>query len=252
MMSALENIVETDKKERERRIIDAARRHSTIFPSGELRADECPDWLIPSASLGIEITELLPPKPLGANFSGPQISSFQREVVSAAEQHYYAADDARPADVLVFWRNEWIRKRDVKEMAQRLANIVRQNYPCGDKDCITWQSTSSGVKGWVNDLSVVRVLRGEGEWQAGGVGGIEWLMRDQVTERIAAKEILLSRYRARWPGWQIWLVLSTRMTVLHSVLIPRDIGEWNFNTGFDKVILCPWDGAPSPLHTRSL
>ena len=75
-----------EKKLRERRLIEEARRRSTCFPAGELSVYEKPDWLIRSASLGIEVTELLPAKAGDALFSRPQLSCFQEEVVRTAEQ----------------------------------------------------------------------------------------------------------------------------------------------------------------------
>jgi hypothetical protein len=236
------------KKERERRIIEVARQRSGYFPQGELFPSESPDWLIPSASLGIEVSELLPRKAAGARFSGPQVSSFQESVILVAQQSYYSIPDVPPADVLVFCENDWNRKRDVKEMGHALARFVRSNYPSGAKDCITFQSVSSEVRDWVDGLSVVRILRGKGDWQAGGAGDISFVTFSELAERIAGKNLRLPDYRRHWPGWEMWLLLSTRMTVLHSVLIPDEITAWQFNTGFDKVLLSPWDSGVLELH----
>src|SRR5262245_35795968 len=104
------------KKEIERHIIEAARRHSSFFPSGELVPDESPDWLIPSASVGIEVSELLPEKPDGALFSAPQLAVFQNRVVQTAERHYRTLAEMQPAGVLVYFRNDWTRKQDVNLM----------------------------------------------------------------------------------------------------------------------------------------
>src|SRR5438874_12492227 len=48
------------KKELERSIIEAARRKSAAFPAAALFPFEEPDWLIPSSSVGIEVSELIP------------------------------------------------------------------------------------------------------------------------------------------------------------------------------------------------
>src|SRR5205807_1559202 len=118
-------------------------------------------------------------------------------------QNYYSSANARPADVLVFYKNDWKRKRDVKEMAGALAIFVRNNYPSGAEDCVTLQSLSRGVRGWVDGLSVVRILRAEGMWQAGGVGDIERITYEELAKRIAVKDLLLREYRRRRPGWQM-------------------------------------------------
>ncbi|HZR31071.1 MAG TPA: hypothetical protein VFA76_04350 [Terriglobales bacterium] len=205
--------------------------------------------MIPTASLAIEVSELLPAKRAGAKFSGPQVSSFQEAVVTAAQQHYYSSPDAPPADVLVFFRNDWTRKRDVEVMAQALASFIRSNYPSGDKDCVTLQSVSRGVRDWVDGLSVVRILRASGPWQAGGAGEIQSVTYDYLAQRIADKDLLLPQYRRRWPGFQMWLLLSTRIQVLHSVYIPHDINASQFKTGFDKVLIsCSDNGVLELQH----
>ena len=50
------------KQERERSIIELARKYSDLFPHGTLVMDDGPDGQIPSATLGIEVSELLPAK----------------------------------------------------------------------------------------------------------------------------------------------------------------------------------------------
>ena len=239
---------EVEKIARERRIIEAARQRSTYFPSGELVRNEPPGWLIPSASLGIELTDLLPAKPGGALFSGPQLSSCKEAVVTTAEHCSCSSANAPPADVLVYFRNDWNRKSDVKEIAQALASFVLSNYPSGAKDTVTLEPMSCGA---LNGVSVVRIFRGESAWHTGGCAGIECVTYEQVAERIAAKDLLLPEYRRRWPGWQMWLLLSTRMRVLHSVYIPREVTSWQFNTGFDKVLLSSWEDGVLELHRTS-
>ena len=241
---------DSDKKERERYIIEATRQRSTLFPAGDLVPDECPDWLIPSASLGVEVSELLPAKREGARFSGPQVSSFQEAVVAAAQEHYYSFADAPPADVLVFFRNDWTRKRDMDHMAEELSSFVRLNYPTGLEECITLESVSRDVLGWVDGLSVVRILRGKGRWQAGGAGSIESIVYEEIAQRIAGKDLRLPDYHRRFPGWQMWLLLSTRIRVLHSVSIPQEIAHWQFKTDFDKVILSSWEDGVIDLQRK--
>ena len=91
------------KQERERRIIESARKHSNFFPPGTLVMADGPDGRIPSAALGIEVSELLPEKPNGSNFSHPQLASFQSEVVHEAAR-LFSGMHSHSADVLVFSR----------------------------------------------------------------------------------------------------------------------------------------------------
>lgn len=244
-------MLDREKKAYEGRIIERARRLSTLIPKGKMVPSERPDWLIPSGSLGIEVSDLLPVKPIGARFSGPQISSFQEAVVSAAEKLYYTRSGALPAHVLVFYENDWTRKRDLQQAAEALAEFVRNNYPLGSEDCVTLEALSHGVRDWVEGLSRVRILRGKGTWEAAGAASIGWLSYDQIADRITSKGQRLPEYRRRRPGWRMWLLLPTRMRVLESVYIPREVRTWQFNADFDKVILCSWEGEVIDLQLGS-
>ena len=226
------------KRENERRIIEYARKHSRLFPPGQLEMADKPDGRIPSAKLGIEVSELLPEKPEGAIFSGPQLSMFQSEVVLKAER-LFSRVHARPSDVLAYFNNDWNRKRDPEEMAQALADFVANNYPQPSRSvCL---QRGSDAYGWVEGLSVVRITAEDGRWQAGGSSDGVILTYQQLASRIIMKSERVQEYRRRLPGWQIWLLLATRAPVLWSVSLPRDIGSWRFNCAYDRVLLSSWE-----------
>jgi hypothetical protein len=148
------------KQECERRIIESARKHSDLFPPGTLVMADGPDGRIPSAALGVEVSELLPGKPEGASFSHPQLASFQSEVVGEAAR-LFPGMHARSADVLVFFKNDWDRRRDVGEMGRALADFVANNYPQQSRT-VCLQKGPRAV-GWVDGLSVVRLLLRTGD-----------------------------------------------------------------------------------------
>jgi hypothetical protein len=230
-------MVRRDKKRGERALIESARRRSNFFPTGELSPFESPDWLIRDAALGIEVSDLLRPK--GHNrFSGPQLSSFQAEVVERARTLYFSRAIV-DADVVVFFENEWNQKRDVQSNAASLAEFVRRNMPV-DRDSITLQARH--MTDWVGGISVIRISRTGTKWQAGGAADGHAAEYVDVAERIAAKNKLIPEYRRRLPGWTIWLLLATEIRVLQSVWIPPAIAEWKFAFDFDRVLLMPWDG----------
>jgi len=230
-------MTEDEKKKVERWQIEEARRRSPLFPAGELSPYESPDWLIRDASVGIEVSELLPPK--GENlFSGAQLFSFQREVVANAQRHY--CDQGYPtADVLVFFKNEWDRKCDARAMGVALAEFVKLNHP-SDRDTVTLQRR--GGTAWVEGLSVVRISRTGTTWQAGGAASGQLVSHADVAPRIAAKNKKVPLYRSRLPDFQIWLLITTDIRVLRSVGVPCDITRWRFTSEFDRVFLMPWDG----------
>jgi len=233
------------KRERERCLIEHARLHSSLFPPGELEMADKPDGQIPSARLGIEVSELLPEKPDGAIFSGPQLSNFQSEVVLKAA-HVFSNTDTRPSDVLVFFKNDWDRKRDSEEMAQALADFVANNYPQQSKT-VCLQRGRRAV-GWVDGLSVVRITAEDGRWQAGGSSDGVMLTYEQLASRIATKSERVQEYRSRLPGWQIWLLLATRLPVLWSVSLPREVTSWRFTCDFDRVFLSSWEDGVLQLN----
>ncbi len=238
---------DADQKERERRIIEMARRQSALFPAGQLLMNDKPDGRIASASLGIEVSELFPEKQDGALFSGPQVSAFQSKVVSAAEHCYRARSDARPVDVLVVFQNEWSLKREPNEMGRALAEFVHGNYPASDT--VLLGELDQDVHGWVDGLAFVRIWRVDGGWEAAGCNDIAPLSYKQVASRIAEKNQRVTDYRAHLPGWKIWLLLTTRINVLCSVWIPAEVTSWRFSSAFDRILLAPWYGGVLELNT---
>jgi hypothetical protein len=196
-----------------------------------LQEFEQPDWTIPTASVGIEVSLLLAPRPDDCAFSGPQVSTFQAGVASAAER-LYTLRGYPPVDVLIFLRNEWRHKLDKSEMAKNLAAFVAKNRP-PDGTCITLEPDEPHLE----DFSAVRILSYPGSWQAGGVAGRMQLSRDELAIRIAAKNKLLSDYRKRLPGFQIWLLFATAFSVLWNVHIPTEVREATYDFDFDKVLI---------------
>lgn len=174
---------------------------------------------------------------------------FQKCVVHAAEKFYYSWPGAAPADVLVYSRNDWTRVRDAAEMGRALAMFVTNNYP-SHQETVVLQEHTRGVIGWVDGLHVVRITRESGSWQAGACSGIESVTYDRLAEVIADKNQKVSTYRSRVPGWQIWLLIVTRMPVLWSVSIPREVTAWRFSCDFDRVFLSSWEDGVLELKMR--
>lgn len=233
------------KQKRERSLIENAREQSRVFPPGELEMADRPDGRIPAAKLGIEVCELLPERPDGAIFSGPQLSSFQSEVAIRAARLFSVAD-IRPSAVLVFFNNDWCRKRNLDEMAEALATFVANNYPQQTKT-VCLQRGPRAV-GWVDGLSVVRIAAEEGRWQAGGFGPGVTLTYERLASQIARKNELVQQYQKQLPGWQIWLLLVTHISVLRSVSVPREINKWRFKCDFDRVFLSSWEDGVLQLN----
>jgi hypothetical protein len=234
-------MIDPDKKELERRIIEVTRQRCTLFPQGELSEFERPDWLIPSACLGIEVSQLLPERAQGAMFAPPQLSEFQKQVVSMAERNYRQLPGAGPVDVLVYFTNEWTRKNDANLMGRALAEFVRTNYPSDGSTVVFDEVAPDG-------FSVVRITPAQGAWHTGSVSNIEYLTYGRLNCSIAAKSRKVAEYRARLAahatstsncasGWQMWLLLATRVPVLWSLSCPPEVASWHFASEFDRVFL---------------
>lgn len=228
-------MVRPEQKEIERRIIEVTRQRCTLLPAGDLAEFERPDWLIPSARLGIEVSQLLPKKTEGAIFSPPQLSGFQEQVVSIAERTYDELPPLGPVDVLVYFNNDWSRKKDANAIGRRLAEIVWNNYPT-DGSIVTLEDAIP------DGFSVVRIAPIAGGWHTGSVSNIQLLTYEQLSTCIANKNRRLAEYRTRIPnGWQVWLLLLTRVPVLWSLSCPAEVGSWKFSFEFDRVLLASWD-----------
>ena len=226
-----------EKKRGERWLIEEARRRSTIFPAGDLTIYESPDWLIQSAFVGIEVSELLRPR-RAEQFSGAQLHSFQSDVVKRAWR-FYCRQGWPDVDVLVFFQNEWNRKRDPQEYGVALAQHISRNLP--EENGIITLSCSNANE-CMEGTSVIRISRRiGGRWQAGGAADGVQLEYLDIASRIASKNARVPLYRTRVPGFAIWLLLTTNIRVLRSVGIPREIASWRFTFDFDKVLLMPWD-----------
>ncbi len=232
------------KKERERWTIERARQVSSFFPAGELTPSESPDWLIPNARVAIKVTYLTPPKPDGNKFSGPEISTFQTRVVVRAEHHYHAMNGP-PCDVLVYFHNDFRTKRDPDALGRTLASFVLMHRP-PDGECVTLES------GELDDLpdwcSVIRIATLDGGWSTSTSAEITLIERDYLADCIAAKDKLLSLYRARASGYQIWLLVATLPSVLWSAEVPDSLTNLHFTFDFDKVFVLTWLGEVIELN----
>ena len=233
----MSNLAIEKQKEDERRFIEQARQRSTLFPAGELSRYESPDWLIQSASLGIEVRLLLPPKQ-GNLFSGPQLYRFQNDVVARAKRRHDAIG-REPCDVLVYFENEYNRKRDPELMARELAAFVSSHRPACDETAVLQPLDADD---WPEGFSVIRITARAGDWITSASASEMMIDRDLLMAEIATKNGFVPKYRKNAPGCGIWLLLATLPSVLWSVSHGPDLSEVRFRYDFDKVILSTWEG----------
>jgi hypothetical protein len=123
------NAYQRAKKEKERRVIEAVRKSSEVFPAGELQDFEEPDFAIQTASgsIGIEITAVMP-TPYSNCFSSPLAEKrFRENVVEIAEKDYYRRAGAVPVCVGVYFWKIGSGRRDKRVMGRALAEFVDAN-----------------------------------------------------------------------------------------------------------------------------
>src|ERR1700739_3682475 len=107
------------KKECELRVLAAARSASSFFPSGEIVNGETPDFRIKgeTATVGIELTELLP-LPRNDSFNSTLAEeSLRRDVVRLAEEDYYRTPGVTAVKVTVYFWDVERGKNRTGEMA---------------------------------------------------------------------------------------------------------------------------------------
>ncbi len=221
------------RKETERRALEAARSASPIIPLGEAQDFEKPDFKILTADglVGIEVTELLPPAG-SDSFSSPLAEkSFHAKVVHLAEQNYNNTLGATPVKVTVyFWKIE-DGEYDKWDMARGLAEFVRSHRP-HEARVANFTRKAKLPDGF----GTISICTESGPWFCGTTSGITASqIPDLLTERIRAKNDLLPTYRSNLPNSPIWLLIFSCMEVSRGVPIPQGLSEWAFAFDFDRV-----------------
>jgi hypothetical protein len=223
----------TEKKQRELRAFSAACEAGLPILAEKVLPGEKPDMRIMTAAgiVGIELREVLP-LPRNASFNSPLAeASLQEDSVRLAEQAYYAAQDAMPVRVTVYpWDVERTRNRK-KEMADALANFVKAH-----RHEATPVKSFERIDGIPEGFGVVNICSTPGPWQSGKSFGTTFdEIYSQLASGIAAKDNLLSTYRANLPNVPIWLLLYSCFDVPRGVPMPHGIREWSYPFGFDRV-----------------
>jgi hypothetical protein len=221
-----------EKKEIERRVLDAARKAGAPIPDGEIAGEE-PDFRIPHTHglLGIEISEVLRPATSNDGILPAETEAFHQSIMIAAQEAFHKTNPA-PTRVNVYFSRARGKKQDKRQLIKALAECVAANRHRADPAVVL--EGSELPEGFDHIL----ITDDEpGEWWCGECGGITLSeIPLELSAKIAAKNRLLSAYRANLPaGAQVWLLLYSRVTISRSVPIPRGIEEWKFPFEFDRV-----------------
>jgi len=220
-----------EKKVMEQRALTAAREAGAPIPKGETAGEE-PDFrfLTPNGALGIEVSEVLRPASTNFGISPVEAESFHQAIMLKAQEKYQVTNTA-PARVSVYFSPARGKRQDKHQMIDALVDAVTRNRNRANPAAVL--KGSELPEGFDHIL----ITAESGEWWSGEGGGITFSeIRTEIADKIAAKNKLVSRYRANLPtGAQVWLLLYSRVTVSRSVPIPFGIEEWRFPFEFDRV-----------------
>lgn len=219
-----------EKKAIETGVLIAARKAGVPIPFVESPGEE-PDFRFNQDMLGIEISELL--KPARSNFGivPVEAESYHQEIVRLAQQQYYAAADAVPVTINLYFANARGKRRDKRGMARTLAEFIKANLP-GPNDTLNFNDLEL-AEGF-GSMSMWRESR---DWCCGEGGGFTASdIREALTSRIKAKNELVPIYRRNLvPGAHVWLLLYSSFAVARGMEIPYGIEQWRFNFDFDRI-----------------
>jgi hypothetical protein len=223
-------LLHEERKIIETRALVAARNAGVPIPLGEIPAEE-PDFRFNSDSLGIEVSELLKPASSNSGIVPAAEASYRQEITQMAQEQYYAAVDAKPAKIVLFFANARGKKRDKREMARTLSEFVKASVP--------QPGTIANFAGLElpEGFGSMSIALESGDWVCGEGGSFTVSnIHEALTSRISAKNKLIPTYRKNpAPGSQVWLLLYSTVSVSRGMSIPHGIEEWRFSFDFDRV-----------------
>jgi hypothetical protein len=224
--------MDAEKKRIEAYMLAAARKAGVPIPSGET-LDEEPDFRFNDEipALGIELSEVLRPASSNHGILPVEQESFHKEIMTKAQQDYYARANAKPVHVSVYFTNTRGGKRNKAELALALTEFVKANADRTNPFVSLYRPETP------DGFDSIVISAESRDWWCGEGGGYSLDdIRPQLDARISSKDKLVPTYRANLlAGARVWLLLYTGVTVARSMMIPRAIEEWRFSFGFDRV-----------------
>jgi hypothetical protein len=223
----------TEKMEREKSAFEAARKAGLPITPLDVAMGDKPDLRVLTSQglIGIELSEVLPlPQNPTFNSSVAEAANHEGSVL-LAERTYYNNKGAVQVKVTTYPWNV-VRTRNTKrEMGHELASFVRSH--CHEA---TPTKSFTRLHGIPDGFGVVSIHAGSGSWHAGQSVDVTFDgIYDQLADRIANKDALLSAYRSNLPNAPIWLLLYSCWEISRSLPMPSRILEWRYPFGFDRV-----------------
>ncbi len=213
-----------DRKKRvELQYLEEARRASSVFPQGDFRPHERPDFLLAteSGALGIEVTELCREAPRAE-------AGRLAKVHGRARALYSRRPGATPVDVSPAFSSR-AESLNVDHLAASLADFVYAH-----RDAST---------GFIRDLPDgychigVFPPHDGGTWRYFRAGDTVVAPRELLASRIAEKNLRVPDYRRSANGAWLLIVNDQFLGAGEVFARPEDLAAWTFTFDFDRVLL---------------
>ena len=231
----------TEKKERERALLNEFTSTYFDFPDGKIEEFEEPDFLVSTSArvVGIELVDYV-------REQGKDGSVLRRD----EELHQRIADEARakfearnPIPLMVhfiWYGHRHLSKADVKPLTDSIVKVVEQNVPQGlfHSVRIGKDRLSTSLHRLVSSVHVTRVRnKTQTLWSYVGSGWTE-VTTGEVQSLIDLKNDKVEAYRQNCD--YIWLlIVADGRYISSSVELQSDVKDHPFHSEFDCLIF--WD-----------
>jgi len=154
-----------------------------------------------------------------------------QEILQIAQTQYYADPNAKPAKIILYFANARGKRRDKREMAQKLVEFVKANVHRAKP------IANFGALRLPKGFGSMSIAPESGNWWTGEGGNITLSdIREAVGSIISSKNKLVPAYRKNLaPSAGIWLLLYSTIAVSRGMPIPHGIEEWRFSSEFDRI-----------------
>ena len=242
------------KDDIEKTYLDGFAKTLAQFPVGCLSKSENPDFLVSNeeGTLGIELTRMFR-KPLQGESPLRAQESLREKIIESAKARYVALGQPSIRVGVLFNNRIALRRRDVKEIAQRLADLVIRSIPDpGERHMKQYNRINRNYFPEAIDVIVVgrpeRLQRSS--WSIASAEDLPPLSISEVQARISAKDIRVPDYLKQCD--RIWLVLCTCGAGLSSYLeLSDEATQATYEGQFTRVFVYKWPSTVQELAVRS-
>ncbi len=226
-----------------------------IFPVGDIRDDEEPDFVIDADSdvLGIEVTQIFHGR--RPNQPPPKLEDAEREHITQLACSLAEAANIPPLMVsLHFGEYPLLRKSDRQKLAESVVGIVQGIVPAPGLPSY-WRNDFEdldAVPEKLDSISVFHIPNSQTHhWQCGRAGFIDTTFTKQLQTTIDGKGTLLDKYLKKCD--RCWLVVAADWGQPSSFFeFTGQMASHDFTTAFERVFFVEgFGGHVNELQTNN-